>query len=76
MTRSYQIKNRMNSATFMSDPYCVGTSTLLQLKKDKIRLYNRRSNIFDKEDKSDIGLSLLNRSEDSYFINWNDFSQL
>ena len=53
MTRSYQIKNRMNSATFMSDPYCIRRSTLLQLKKDKIRLYNRRSNIFDKEDKSD-----------------------
>ena len=29
---------------------------LLQLKKDNIRLCNRRSNIFDKEGKSDIGL--------------------
>ena len=44
----------------------VGTNTLLQLKKNNIRLYNRRSNIFDKEGKSDISLQLLSWSADPF----------
>ena len=35
------------------NPYRVATNTLLQLKQDNIHLYNRHSNIFDKEGKSD-----------------------
>ena len=39
---------------------------LLKLKKDNIRSYNRRSNIFDKEGKSDINLELLSWSADPF----------